>query len=50
MWAKALRGLFCNTRVVLYMLRGTHVEGLPALKSRLLLLRGSRALLKKLSL
>jgi len=31
LWAKAFRELFCNTRAVLYMPRGAHVEGLPAL-------------------
>jgi len=50
LWAKASRGLFCNTRAVLYMPRGAHVEGLPALRPRLLLLQGLRALSKRLPL
>jgi hypothetical protein len=40
MWVKAPRGLFFNTRAVLYLSRGAQVEGMPALRLRVLLFRG----------
>jgi len=45
---KDIQGTVLQHQAVLYMPRGAYVEGLPALRPRLLLLRGSRALSKRL--